>query len=181
MNFGTLYEMILFMNQNKLAMKSLIISSFFVLGLASLNYGKPIYDIYSVKDQVVTERSFSSCNPAVSHEIAFEAVVDTNNLMPADKAHLNEIPEDTEVVSAKSIHRMKMKTVSEANISDSARDEEKVFNEKLEERSTEQYWNEPAGKEISDPPENDFYNFQMKIPRNVSVLINAAGKEQLSQ
>ncbi len=159
-------------------MKSLILSFLVMLGLATLIYSVPVNGIYFMKYHVVTGQTYVSGIPSGGHEIAYATAIDTNAILSGEIADIKGSPVETAAVAPKSHPRMKMKTAGETNITDPTLNEEKVFIEKLNVHLTEQYRNETGSDEISEPLENDSYSFKMKIPRSISLLINAKDKSR---
>jgi hypothetical protein len=159
-------------------MKSLILSFLVMLGLATLIYSVPVNDIYFMKYQVVTGQTYVTEIPSGRQEIGYETAIDTNVILREGIADIKGSSAETAAVAPKSLPGIKMKNVGEANFSDPTLNEEKVFIEKLAVQLTEQRRNEAGSNEISEPLENDFYSFKMKIPRSISLLINAKDKSR---
>jgi hypothetical protein len=156
-------------------MKSLILSFLLIFGLATINYGKPINDIYSLKDPVVTEVTYGTDFTFNTNETAFESVPDSNGVLLVDKADAKDIPADTGANTDINLSRMQMKTLEGADITNQPLDAEKVFYEKLSARLTEQYRNEAGKNDIPAAYDNNFCCYEFSVPKSVALLINAAG------
>ena len=162
-------------------MKTLILSFLFIIGLAAPNIGKPINDIYSIQDQVITEGNTINDIPGGTYEVAFKSAPDSTVVLQEDKAYANDIPFDSGDIACKNLPHMKMKTLNEAVISDLPLDAEKVFYEKLEARLAEQYRTKAITNDMLDETENDFCCFEIRVPRSLSALMNSTLKESVRQ
>jgi hypothetical protein len=158
-------------------MKSLILSFLLIFGLTAINYGRPINDIYSLKDPVVTEETCVSDIPVDTYEMVFISVPDSNGVQLEYKADVKDTPVDTGVNSDKNLSRMKMKTLEVTPASDQSLNAENMFYEKLSARLTEQYKNESGTNDIPAASDNSFCCYEFNVPRSVAILINASGKE----
>jgi hypothetical protein len=162
-------------------MKSVIISFLLIFGLAAQNYSKPINDIFSIIDPVVTEETYINDIPFDTYEIAVEYILEGDELQLEEEAYVNDIPFDTKAIAAKYLLPKEMKSSDESNINDLPFNTEKVFYEKLAERLTELYRDE---KGTNDIPGSDYDNvccYEITIPRSLSVIIKASVKESVRQ
>jgi hypothetical protein len=162
-------------------MKSIILSFLLIFGLAAPNYSRPINDIFSIKDPVITEESYINDIPFDTYEIAVESILEGEELQLQDEAYIDDIPFDTKAIADKCLLNMKMKTLDESNINDLPFNTEKVFYEKLAERLTELYRDE---KGTNDIPGSDYDNvccYEITLPRSLSVIIKASVKESVRQ
>ncbi|MCK9401068.1 MAG: hypothetical protein M0Q51_13890 [Bacteroidales bacterium] len=116
-------------------MKSLILSFLLIFGLASPNIGKPINDIYSIK-----EPDF------------------------AEEAYVNDIPFDTRAIAGKYLLRRMMETSDEANVNDIPFNTEKILYEELAARLTDQYRNEKSVFDIPGAPDYIICLYQKGVP-----------------
>lgn len=162
-------------------MKSIILSFLLIAGLASQNYSKPINDIYSIKDPVITEEAYINDIPFDTYKVAVESILEGDELQLEEEAYINDIPFDTKTIAEKYLHKMKAKILDEANIDDLPFNTEKIFYEKLAARLTEQYRDETGTNDIPGSFYNNFCCYEISIPRSVSVIINATVKESLRQ
>jgi hypothetical protein len=162
-------------------MKSLILSFLLIFGLTTINHGKPINDIYSLKDPVITEENCVTGIAVDTYEMVLISVPDSNGVLLVDKADVKDTPVDTGVNTDKNLSRMKMKTLEVTPASDQSLNAENMFYEKLSARLTEQYRNESATEDVPEAFDNSFCCYEFNVPRSVAILINAGGRETARQ
>jgi hypothetical protein len=162
-------------------MKSVILSFLLIFGLAAPNYSKPINDIFSIKDPVITEEIYINDIPFDTYEVAVKSILEGDELKLQEEAYVNDIQFDTKAVAEKCLRNKKMKSSDEANINDLPFSTEKVFYEKLTARLTEQYRNETGTNDMPKATEDDFCCYEISVPRSLSALINATVKESKRQ
>jgi hypothetical protein len=130
-------------------MKSLILSFLFILCLTATNTGKPINDIFSVKEPVFNEEDYVNDIPFNTYEIAIGAILEGDQVKLEEEAEVDDIPFDTRAIAGKYLLLRNMKSSNEININDIPFNTEKVFYEKLAARLTENFRNE---NNINDIP-----------------------------
>ena len=160
-------------------MKSLILSCLLIFGLTSQNYSKPVIDIYSIKDPVITEEAYINDIPFDTYKVAVESILEGEELQLKDEAYINDIPFDTKVIADKYLLNMKVKTLDETYIDDLPFNTAIIFYEKLAARLTEQYRDETGTNDI---PGSNYYNFccyEITVPRSGSVIIITTARESV--
>jgi len=78
-------------------MKTFILSTLLILAFAATNHGKPINDIYSIKDPGISEESYVDDIPFNTQEIASNSIINKIKSQP-DEATVNDIPFSTEKI-----------------------------------------------------------------------------------
>jgi hypothetical protein len=159
-------------------MKSIILSFLLIFGLAAQNYCKPINDIYSIKDPVITEETFINDIPFDTYEIAVESILDGDEMQLKDEAYVNDIPFDTKAIADKYLLGTKMNSIDESNVNDLPFNTEKVFFEKLAQRLTEEYRDETDINDIPGSIYNSYCCYEISVPRGLSAIINVTVKQQ---
>jgi len=77
-------------------MKSFIITSMLILALAATNHGKPINDIYSIKDPSTSEEAYVDDIPFNTYDIAVNAIINADHSRLPEESVINDIPFNTE-------------------------------------------------------------------------------------
>jgi hypothetical protein len=134
-------------------MKNLIITSLLIFGLAAQNYGKPIIDIYSMKEPIVDEEAYIDDIPFNTWQIAIDAIFDGDETKLAEEPYVDDIPFDTRIIASQYLFGNINEKSDEANVDDIPFDTEKVMYEELTARLTACYKDE---QNTSDLPGNDF-------------------------
>jgi hypothetical protein len=134
-------------------MKMFILTTLLILGLTAQNYGKPIIDIYSIKEPVVTEESYIDDIPFNTWEIAVAALFEGDEVKLTEEENVNDIPFDTRTMAMQYLLKKMEEQSGESNVNDIPFDTEKVMYEEFAAQLTEQYREEQS---TSDLPENDF-------------------------
>ena len=160
-------------------MKSLILSCLLIFGLTSQNYSKPVIDIYSIKDPVITEEAYINDIPFDTYEVAVESILEGDELKLKDEAYINDIPFDTKVIADKYLLNMKVKTLDETYIDDLPFNTAIIFYEKLAARLTEQYRDETGTDDIPGSNYNNFCCYEITVPRSGSVIIITTARESV--
>jgi hypothetical protein len=152
-------------------MKTLIITSLLIFGLAAQNYSKPITDIYSMKEPIADEEAYVDDIPFNTWQIAMDAIFDGDEAKLTEEPYVNDIPFDTRVIANQYLIRKINEKSRETSVNDIPFDTEKVMYEELASRLTEFYKDE---QNTSDLPGNDFvignddqgdqFYMTMKIP-----------------
>ena len=133
-----------------IAMKTLILSILLILGLVTPNHGKPIVDIYSIKEPVLIEEAYVDDIPFNTWEIAVEAIIAGDEVKLTEEPYVDDIPFDTRVIANKCLLRKIEKKCGEANVNDIPFNTQKIMVERLTAKLTEQYRDE---KNTCDLPE----------------------------
>ena len=131
-------------------MKALMITLVLILGLAVSNYGKPINDIYSIKDPIFEEEAYVDDIPFDTWDIASAVMNDGDEVKMEEEAYVDDIPFDTRAIACCCILRRIIESSGEANVNDIPFSTEEILCEYLAARIREQYRNEPN---INDMPE----------------------------
>jgi hypothetical protein len=130
-------------------MKTLILSFILIFGLAASNHGKPINDIYSVKEPIFTEEAYISDIPFNTWEVAVNAILEGDEAKLAEEPNVNDIPFDTRSIACKYLLKKFYESSVEANVNDIPFNTQKVLCEHLAALLVEKYRNEQS---ISDLP-----------------------------
>jgi hypothetical protein len=121
-------------------MKKLILSTVLIFGLAATNHGKPINDIYSLKDPMaIEEESYVDDIPFNTWKIAVDAIIEGDEVKLAEEAYVDDIPFDTRAIANKYLLRKIEKASREPNVNDIPFNTEKVMFEKMASRLTKEY------------------------------------------
>jgi hypothetical protein len=105
-------------------MKALIFTSIFFIGLTVFSYGKPINDIYSIKEPILAEES-----------------------------NVNDIPFDTHEIACRYLLGKMLETSGEINIDDIPFDTERIYCEHLAALLITQYKNEQNTSDLPETPD----------------------------
>lgn len=162
-------------------MKTLILSFLFIIGLSAPNIGKPINDIYSVKEPIFTDEAYVDDIPFDTYEIAVDAILDGDDLKLEEEAYVNDIPFDTRTIASKCLLHKMVESSDEMNVNDIPFDTEMILYELLTARLTEQYRNE---KSISDLPDGTDYiicSYVNGVPSWVAVKVKSPRKAPFRQ
>jgi hypothetical protein len=151
-------------------MKTLILSLILVIGFSASNHGKPINDIYSVKEPIFTEEAYVNDIPFNTWEIAVEAIFEGDEAKLPEESYVNDIPFDTRTIACKYLLLKMLETRGEANVNDIPFSTEKVLCERLADLLTEQYRNE---KNVNDPlPKIDrvIFTYDNGVKSNYTII-----------
>jgi len=156
-------------------MKTIIISFLLIFGIAASNHGKPINDIYSLKDPVFPEESYVNDIPFNTWEIAVDAIFEGDEIKLEEEAYVDDISFDTRAIACKYMLRKMIETTGEANINDIPFRTDKIYCEHMAALLTKQYQAEqmvndlPKGNRLSictvDNGVSKFYMIKVKSPR----------------
>lgn len=130
-------------------MKTLILSLVLIIGVSATNHGKPINDIYSIKEPAFEEEDYINDIPFNTWEIAVEAILDGDEVRMDEEPYVDDIPFNTREVACKHLLKKMLETSGEANVNDIPFSTEKVLCEMMAARLIELYRNE---KNINDLP-----------------------------
>jgi len=144
-------------------MKTLILSLVLIFGLAGPNHGKPVNDIYSIKDPIFSEEAYINDIPFDTWEIAVEAILEGDEVKLAEEPYVNDIPFDTRAIACKYLLRKMIETSGEANVNDIPFSTEKILCEELAARLTEQYRDEKNINDLPYRPELIIYSYENGI------------------
>jgi hypothetical protein len=78
-------------------MKSFILTSILITGLTVISFGKPIKDIYSIEEPILTEESYVNDIPFDTREIACKALL-RKMMETSGEIYIDDIPFSTERV-----------------------------------------------------------------------------------
>ncbi|NTV83082.1 MAG: hypothetical protein HGA23_02130 [Bacteroidales bacterium] len=134
-------------------MKTLILSTLLIFGLAASNHGKPIADIYSVKEPIAGEEAYVDDIPFNTYEIAVEAMIEGDELKLNEEPYVNDIPFDTRAIASQYLLRKIEKNSDEVNVNDIPFSTEKVMLENLTAQLTEQYRDEQNTCDLPGKPD----------------------------
>jgi len=136
-------------------MKALILTTVLILGLAATNHGKPINNIYSMKDPIVTlDEPYVDDIPFNTWEIAVGAIMDGNEVKMGEEGYVDDIPFDTRKIANQVLLKKIEENDGEANVNDIPFSTEKIMYTELATRLTENYRNEAN---TCDLPEKEIY------------------------
>jgi len=123
-------------------MKAFIITSILISGLTVFSYGKPINDIYSIKEPVLTDESYINDIPFDTWEIAAEAILGGDEVKLPEEQYINDIPFNTREIACKLLLKKMMDTSGDISIDDIPFNTEKIYCEHFLAELTAQYRNE---------------------------------------
>ena len=152
-------------------MKTLILSLVLIFGLAGPNHGKPINDIYSIKEPILTEEAYINDIPFDTWEIAVEAILEGDEVKLAEEPYVNDIPFDTRAVACKYLLRRMIETSGEANVNDIPFSTEKILCEQLAARLTEQYRDEKNVNDLPEAPNYIICTYKKGVPTCFTVKV----------
>lgn len=169
-------------------MKTSVLSFVLILILAFSSHGKPINDIYSVNDPVITEESYIDDIPFNTWEIAVQTITDGDEVKLEEEPYIDDIPFDTRAIADKYLLNQIMKTSSEKNVNDIPFNTEKIMNDYLTGEMTENYKDE---ENVADLPQKKgeatclnekttvtVVTFKVKTPRKVTLRNNKGFKTE---
>jgi hypothetical protein len=120
-------------------MKTYILSILLIFGLAAQNHGKPITEIYSLKDPVIAEEAYVNDIPFNTWEIAVEAILDGDEARLEEESYVDDIPFDTRKIALEFLLQKIEDESEETSINDIPFDTEKIMYDELTARMTEKY------------------------------------------
>jgi len=135
-------------------MKTLILSLILIFCLAGTNHGKPINEIYSINEIVISEEANINDIPFDTWEIAVEALMGGDEVKLKEEPYVNDIPFDTREIACKYMLCKMMDATGEVNIDDIPFDTERIYCEYMAAQLTEQFRNE---KPVHDLPKFPSY------------------------
>lgn len=135
-------------------MKAFIITSILISGLSIFSYGKPINDIYSIKEPVLTDESYINDIPFDTREIALGAMLGGDEVKLPEEKYINDIPFNTREIACKLLLKKMMDTSRDISIDDIPFNTEKIYCEHLVAELTAQYRNEQNAYDI--PKRSDY-------------------------
>jgi hypothetical protein len=133
-------------------MKALILSFILIFGLAASNHGKPINEIYSINETVLSDEAYVNDIPFNTYEIAVEAILGGDEVKLEDEPYADDIPFNTREIACKYLLRKMIETSGEVNINDIPFSTEKIYCEYMAALLTEQYRNENPVKDLPEIP-----------------------------
>jgi hypothetical protein len=137
-------------------MKTYLITIVLILGLSVASLGKPINEIYSVKEPTIAEEAYVNDIPFNTRLIASDALLDGYEAKLEEEANVEDIPFDTWKIACKYQFCKLMLSFREAEADDIPFDTEAIYQECLmarmtglyrEEKNCQDTWfekNEPA-------------------------------------
>jgi hypothetical protein len=131
-------------------MKTYFIISVLIFGLAATNHGKPINDIYSIKEPTIEEEAYVDDIPFNTWDIASDIIHEGDEVKMEDEAYVDDIPFDTRAMACACLLRRMLNADGEANVNDIPFSTEEILCEYLAAKMREQYRNEAN---INDMPE----------------------------
>jgi len=129
-------------------MKTIILSTILIAGLSVFSYAKPIIEIYSIDESVLSEEAYINDIPFNTWEIAVEAILEDDQLKLDEEPYVNDIPFNTREIACKFYLRNMLETSGEININDIPFNTEKVYCEYLAAILTEKYRNEKNTQDL---------------------------------
>jgi len=131
-------------------MKTYILSILLIFGLSAQNHGKPITEIYSLKDPVIAEEANVNDIPFNTWEIAVEAILGGDELRLEEEAYVDDIPFDTRKIALDYLLDQIEDASQETSINDIPFDTEKIMYDELTARMTEQYRKEENAGDLAE-------------------------------
>lgn len=131
-------------------MKTYILSILLIVGLTAQNHGKPINEIYSLKDPVIAEEANVNDIPFNTWEIAVEAILGGDEVRLEEESYVDDIPFDTRKVVLDLLLDQIEDASEETNIDDIPFDTEKIMFDEMTARLTEQYRQEESSGAIAE-------------------------------
>lgn len=162
-------------------MKTLILSALIIFGFSAPNYGKPINDIYSMKDPVFTDEAYINDIPFNTYEIAVNAILDGDEVKLAEEPYVNDIPFNTKAVASEYLLHKMIETSREANVNDIPFSTELILAEHLAAQLTKQYRDERNINDLPDGPDFIICSYEDGIPSCVAVKIKMPKKATARQ
>jgi hypothetical protein len=160
-------------------MKTLILTLVLIFGLAASNHGKPLNEIYSIKDPVFTEEAYINDIPFDTYEIAVGAILDGDEVKLEEEAYADDIPFDTRSIACKALLRRMLETTGEVNVNDIPFSTEKVLCEQLAAELTAEYRNEKNVEDLPEEPDLIICSFdrakssyemvRIKMPKKITL------------
>jgi hypothetical protein len=135
-------------------MKALILTSVLVTGLVLFSSAKPITDIYSIKEPILTEETYINDIPFDTWEIAVDAILEGDESNFTEESYVDDIPFNTHEIACKYLLKKMIETSGEININDIPFNTERIYCEYLASLIIEQYRNEQSINDL--PAEADF-------------------------
>ncbi len=131
------------------AMKTYLLTLILIAGLSAASPGKPINDIYSVKEPALEEESYVNDIRFNTRMIASEALLDGYETRLEEEANVNDIPFDTRKVACKYLFCKMMATLHEPEVDDIPFNTETIFRDCMVDRMTNGYRQERDVRDIS--------------------------------
>lgn len=100
-------------------MKTYFIISVLIFGLSATNHGKPINDIYSIKEPTIEEEAYVDDIPFNTWDIASDIINEGDEVKMEEEDYVNDIPFSTEEFLCEYLAaKMREQYRNEANIND---------------------------------------------------------------
>jgi hypothetical protein len=154
-------------------MKTLILSFFLIFGLAASNHGKPINDIYSVKEPIFTEEDYISDIPFNTWEIAVNAILEGDEAKLAEEPNVNDIPFDTRSIACKYLLKKLYESSVEANVNDIPFNTQKLLCEHLAAILVEKYRNELSISDLPSGINKVIFQYENESQSNYTIIYPA--------
>jgi hypothetical protein len=160
-------------------MKTLILSILLIFGITATNHGKPINDIYSIKESIFTDEAYVNDIPFNTQAIAVEVMLEGYESKLENEPNIDDIPFDTKAIACEYLFRKMKEASGEANVKDIPFSTKKIWCEYLAAQLIRHYRDE---QNIADLPAS----IKGAYSENVRVLqpsntINHARKLEISQ
>jgi len=152
-----------------------------IFGLTAPNHGKPINDIYSIKEPSFSEEAYVNDIPFNTWEVAVDAILSGDEVKLEEEGYVNDIPFDTKAIACKYLLQNMIKTTGEVNINDIPFNTEKIYCEYLASIMTEQYRNEKNVNDLPDGPNYIICTYKDGVSSCVAVKIKMPKKATLRQ
>ena len=163
---------------NIATMKTLILTSILLTGLTVFSYAKPLNDIYSIQEPILTEESYIDDIPFDTWEIAVDAIMDGDEVNLEEESYVNDIPFNTHEIACRVLLRKMLETSGEININDIPFSTEKIYCEYLAAIITEQYRNEQNIPDLPGVVKPDFTIIYPVRPEIPIIQVKSTGLDQ---
>jgi len=162
-------------------MKSLILSFILICGLITPSIGKPINDIFSIKEPGFEEEAYINDIPFDTWDVAVNAILDGQEARLEDEPYVNDIPFDTRAIACKYLLKKMVETSGEVNVNDIPFSTEKILSEYLAARLTEQYRDEKNIYDLPEGPNFIICSYENGVPSCVAVKVKIPKKATARQ
>jgi hypothetical protein len=150
-------------------MKAFILTSILITGLTVISFGKPIKDIYSIKEPILTEESYVNDIPFNTWDIAVDAMLKGDEAKLAEEPYANDIPFNTREIACKALLKKMVETSGEINIDDIPFNTNRIYCELLAARITREYRNEQNTQDLPERPDYIICTYDAGVPSCVAV------------
>ena len=134
-------------------MKTVLLSIILIICFTVAGTGKPINEIYSIQEPVLSEESYVNDIPFNTWDVAVDAILTGDEAKLEDETYVDDIPFSTREIACRHILSRMLEETGEININDIPFNTERIYCEYLAELLIEKYRNEAN---INDFPEKKY-------------------------